>query len=311
MEFVSVFPGQGSQSVGMMDDLAASYPIVKHTFQAASDAIETDLWALVVNGPAEQLNQTHNTQPIMLAASYSIWQILQQATSRSPQMMAGHSFGEVSALCCAQAIDFPQAVVLAHKRGQIMQQAVPQGIGAMAAILGLDDQRLIELCVQVSTDSNLVEAVNFNAPGQVVIAGHSQAVDELMNIAKQAGAKRALKLPVSVPAHSTLMRQAADKFAAVLADMDFTLPAIPVLQNTTLTSAQSAEAVVRGLTEQLYSPVPWVATIKTMQASLNCIIEIGPGKVLTGLHKRIDKTLTAMCIYDNASLESALTLIEE
>ncbi len=311
MEFVSVFPGQGSQSVGMMDDLAASYPVVKHTFQAASDAIEADLWAMVVNGPAEQLNQTHYTQPVMLAASFSIWEILQQATSKLPQMMAGHSFGEVSALCCANAIDYQDAVVLAHKRGQIMQQAVPQGVGAMAAILGMDDQVLTDLCARVSTDTQRVEAVNFNAPGQVVVAGHAEAVAELIDSAKQAGAKRALKLPVSVPAHSTLMRQAADKFAQVLADMAFALPSIPVLQNTTLACAQSTDAVVCGLTEQLYSPVPWVKTIETMQASVNCIIEIGPGKVLTGLHKRIDKTLTSMCIFDNASLETALTVIEE
>ncbi len=311
MEFVTVFPGQGSQSVGMMDDLAASYPVVKQTFQAASDAIETDLWEMVVNGPAQQLNQTYHTQPVMLAASYSIWQILQQSTSKLPQMMAGHSFGEVSALCCAQAIDYQDAVVLAHKRGQIMQQAVPQGVGAMAAILGLDDDCLTELCAQLSSDTEVVEAVNFNAPGQVVVAGHTHTVDKLIDCAKQAGAKRALKLPVSVPAHSSLMRHAADKFAEILAEMTFALPAIPVLQNTTLESAQSADAVVSGLTEQLYSPVPWVKTIQTMQATLNCIIEIGPGRVLTGLHKRIDKTLTSMCIFDNASLESALTAIEE
>lgn len=311
MQFISVFPGQGSQSVGMMDDLAASFPDVEQTFEAASEIIQTDLWKLVVAGPAEQLNQTHYTQPIMLAASYAIWKILQHSTSQRPQMMAGHSFGEISALCCGQAINFDEAISLAHQRGQIMQQAVPEGIGAMAAILGMEDGSLIELCAQVSTDTHSVEAVNFNAPGQIVVAGHSEAVDTLMQAAKQAGAKRALKLPVSVPAHSSLMRQAAENFAAVLAEVNIAQPTIPVLHNSTCAVAQTTEAIVDALTEQLYSPVPWVKTIQTMRSSANCIIEIGPGKVLTGLHKRIDKTLTSLCIFDNASLEAALNVLEE
>jgi len=311
MEFACVFPGQGSQSVGMVSDFAESFSLVKEYFQEASEVIEIDLWQIVQAGPAELLNQTQNTQPIMLAASYAIWNIWNLSTSKSAAVMAGHSFGEVSALTCAQALSFSQAVKLAHIRGQFMQEAVPEGVGAMAAILGMEDSVLEQLCAQVSAGEFSVEAVNYNAPGQVVVAGHAQAVIQLIELAKENGAKRALKLPVSVPAHSSLMRTAAEKFAIALDDVDFNLPSIPVLQNTTMTSPSSIEDMTMALQAQLHSPVPWVNTIHTINAQAECIIEMGPGKVLTGLNKRIDKTIKSVCVFDNASLEQAIKIIEE
>ncbi len=311
MEFACVFPGQGSQSVGMVSDFAESFSLVKEYFQEASEVIEIDLWQIVQAGPAELLNQTQNTQPIMLAASYAIWNIWNLSTSKSATVMAGHSFGEVSALTCAQALSFSQAVKLAHIRGQFMQEAVPEGVGAMAAILGMEDSVLEQLCAQVSAGEFSVEAVNYNAPGQVVVAGHAQAIIQLIELAKENGAKRALKLPVSVPAHSSLMRTAAEKFAIALDDVDFNLPSIPVLQNTTMTSPSSIEDMTMALQAQLHSPVPWVNTIHTINAQAECIIEMGPGKVLTGLNKRIDKTIKSVCVFDNASLEQAIKIIEE
>jgi len=311
MEFACVFPGQGSQSVGMVSDFAESFSLVKEYFQEASEVIEIDLWQIVQAGPAELLNQTQNTQPIMLAASYAIWNIWNLSTSKSAAVMAGHSFGEVSALTCAQALSFSQAVKLAHIRGQFMQEAVPEGVGAMAAILGMEDSVLEQLCAQVSAGEFSVEAVNYNAPGQVVVAGHAQAVIQLIELAKENGAKRALKLPVSVPAHSSLMRTAAEKFAIALDDVDFNLPSIPVLQNTTMTSPSSIEDMTMALQAQLHSPVPWVNTIHTINAQAECIIEMGPGKVLTGLNKRINKTIKSVCVFDNASLEQAIKIIEE
>lgn len=311
MEFACVFPGQGSQSVGMVNDLAESFPVVKECYQEASEAIESDLWQLVQAGPAELLNQTQNTQPVMLAASYAIWNIWQQSVSSSPSVFAGHSFGEVSALTCAQAISFPQAIKLAHTRGQLMQAAVPEGVGTMAAILGLEDAALEQLCDQVSTADSSVEAVNYNAPGQVVVAGHTQAVAELIALAKDNGAKRALPLPVSVPAHSSLMQAAAEKFAEALTQYEFSLPCVPVLQNTTISSPDSVQAITDGLQAQLHSPVPWVKTILAIQSQADFIIEMGPGKVLTGLNKRIDKTIKSVCVFDNASLEQAIKTIEE
>lgn len=312
MKFAFVFPGQGSQSVGMVKDLAESFSIVKESYQEASDAISVDLWKLVQEGPAEDLNQTQNTQPVMLVASYAISRIWAKSTSAIPAVMAGHSFGEVSAFTCANSMKFTDACILARQRGELMQNAVPAGTGAMAAILGLDDQVLDELCKTVTGDDAVVEAVNYNAPGQVVVAGHSAAVDKLIEQAKEEGAKRALKLPVSVPAHSSLMQPAAEQFALALAKIDIHLPNVPIIQNATLSSPDSVDDIRSALQAQLYSPVKWVDTIKAMQTmEVTCVIEIGPGKVLTGLNKRIDKSLTSLCINDNPSLESALTSIEE
>ena len=312
MKYASVFPGQGSQSVGMVKDLAESFSVIKECYQEASDAIKVDLWKLVQEGPAEELNQTQNTQPAMLAASYAISRIWSDSTSSKPEVMAGHSFGEVSALTCAESISFSDACVLARRRGEIMQNAVPVGTGAMAAILGLEDQALNDLCSTVSSEGAVVEAVNYNAPGQVVVAGHTAAVDKLIDAAKEQGAKRAMKLPVSVPAHSSLMQTAAEEFAQVLVATDMHTPNCSVIQNATLVSPSTVEDVRSALQAQLYSPVKWVDTIKLVQASdVNCVIEMGPGKVLSGLHKRIDKSLTSHCVFDNASLEKALKSIEE
>lgn len=311
MKFAFIYPGQGSQSIGMLNDLAASYPLVKETYERAADAIKCDLWKMVSTGPAEELNQTINTQPVMLCASYASWQIWCQLTDQRPDILAGHSFGEISALTCASSFNFEDAVMLSRKRGELMQSAVADGVGAMAAILGLEDAVLEELCQQVSAPGKLVEAVNYNAPGQVVVAGHSNAIDELLVVAKDKGAKRAIKLPVSVPAHSSLMQPAAEQFAQVLADISMNLPVISVIQNASLAVPASVEDLKKALKTQLHSPVQWVQTIKTMQTDdMQCLLELGPGKVLTGLNKRIDKSIASAGIFDNASLEAALKMIE-
>ncbi|MEM8844202.1 MAG: ACP S-malonyltransferase [Pseudomonadota bacterium] len=312
MELAFVFPGQGSQSVGMVSDLAGSFPIVKECYEEASDAIKIDLWKMVHEGPAEELNQTSNTQPAMLAASYSIWSIWTSSVSMSVKVMAGHSFGEVSAFTCAEALSFKDAVKLARIRGELMQNAVPEGSGAMAAVLGLDDDVINQLCRSVSSNDLSVEAVNFNSPGQVVVAGHTSAVEELIDKAKAEGAKRALKLPVSVPAHSSLMKHAAEKFAQALDDVAFSFPQTEVLQNALLHSPDDVSALKEGLQMQLYSPVQWVKTIELIkQQGAQYLIELGPGRVLTGLNKRIDKSLTSLCVFDNKSLETAVNAIEE
>jgi len=312
MKFAFIFPGQGSQSVGMVNELAESFSIVKECYQEASDAINVDLWKLVQEGPAEELNQTQNTQPVMLAASYAISRIWAESTSHVPVVAAGHSFGEVSAFTYANSMKFSDACVLARRRGELMQNAVPAGTGAMAAILGLDDQALDELCQSISASDAVVEAVNYNAPGQVVVAGHTSAVEKLIDTAKEQGAKRALKLPVSVPAHSSLMKPAAEQFASALADIPMQMPEIAIIQNATLSSPNTDGDIRAALKAQLYSPVKWVDTMQSIKAmDVNCVIEMGPGKVLSGLQKRIDKTLAAYCISDNQSLENTLKSIEE
>ena len=312
MEFAFVFPGQGSQAVGMVAALAESYPVVKQTFEEASDAISLDLWKLVTAGPEDQLNQTSNTQPAMLSASYATWQIWNSVTDVKPKVMAGHSFGEISALTCGGAISFVDAVKIARKRGELMQNAVPAGTGAMAAVLGLQDEQLNELCRAISAEDKVVEAVNYNAPGQVVVAGHVAGVDQLIEEAKQNGAKRALKLPVSVPAHSSLMQPASELFAQVIAKVDMNVPQPGVIQNATLEMAENPTQIKAALQAQLHSPVQWVQTIHNMRdQGIGLLLEIGPGKVLTGLHKRIDKSVKSVCICDNASLETAIKAIEE
>ena len=289
MKFAFVFPGQGSQSVGMVKEFAESFSVVKECYQEAPEAIKVDLWKLVQEGPAEELNQTQNTQPAMLAASYAISKIWNESTSHMPDLMAGHSFGEVSAFTCANSMKFSDASLLAKRRGELMQNAVPAGTGAMAAILGLADDALDELCQSTSNDDAVVEAVNYNAPGQVVVAGHASAIDSLIDAAKQQGAKRALKLPVSVPAHSSLMKPASDQFATALAEVDMQMPSVPIIQNATLSSPGTIEDLRTALQAQLYSPVKWVDTIQLLKdQDVTCIIEMGPGKVLTGFHKRID-----------------------
>lgn len=288
-----VFPGQGSQSVGMLADVAAIYPVVTETFAEASVVLGYDLWQLVQQGPVEQLNETHRTQPALLTASVALFRILQQAGVPAPDYFAGHSLGEYSALVCAGVLNFADAVALVAARGEYMQQAVPTGVGGMAAIIGLTDDQVVAACAEVAADE-VVAAVNFNSPGQVVIAGHSAAVARASEACKARGAKRALPLPVSVPSHCALMQPAAEQLAARLAQLTLQAPTIPVINNVDVAAEQQPDAIRDALVRQLYSPVRWTETVTWLAAQgVTEVIEIGPGKVLTGLNKRIVDGLQA------------------
>lgn len=300
------FPGQGSQSVGMLDALAYAFPLVRETFEEASEALERDLWSLITEGPKEALDQTENTQPAMLAAGIAVWRVWLAQGGAAPILMAGHSLGEYAALVAAGSLSLAEGVRLAAARARFMQAAVPVGQGAMAALLGLDDGQVIALCAEQAQGA-VLEAVNFNAPGQVVIAGESSAVTRATAAAKAAGAKRALVLPVSVPSHCALMRPAADQLAQRLADFDLHLPQVPVLHNVDVAAAGSLALLRARLCEQLYRPVRWVETVQAMGAAgVRIVIESGPGKVLTGLNKRIDKTITTLPVFDPETLAAAL-----
>ena len=301
-----VFPGQGSQSVGMCNALADVFPVVKETFAEASDALGFDLWTLVSNGPDSELNKTENTQPAMLTAGVATWRVWQQQGGAIPAMMAGHSLGEYSALVCADALNLTDAVTLVADRGRYMQAAVAEGEGAMAAILGLDDDAVRQACTDAA-QGDVVEAVNFNAPGQVVIAGRSAAVQRATELAKSAGAKRAVLLPVSVPSHCALMMPAAEKLATRLADINILTPSIPVINNVDVASADNTDAIKDALVRQLHNPVRWVETIQSMASQgVNNLIECGPGKVLVGLNKRIARDMTALPVIDSETLNAAL-----
>jgi [acyl-carrier-protein] S-malonyltransferase len=301
-----VFPGQGSQSVGMLAELAASSPQVAETFELASDALGYDLWALVQNGPEEELNQTDRTQPAMLAAGVAVWRVWQARDGAQPAIMAGHSLGEYTALVCAGALEFSDAVALVAERGRCMQNAVPAGTGAMAAILGLEDATVATVCAGAAGDE-IVSPVNFNSPGQVVIAGHAGAVERAVVAAKDAGAKRAVTLPVSVPSHCALMEPAAEQFAARLAASTVSPPAVPVIQNVDAQAHSDPAAIRENLRRQLYNPVQWVRSVQAMRTQgITRIIEAGPGKVLAGLIRRIDKGIDCHAVLDPASLDAAL-----
>ncbi|HFD79422.1 MAG TPA: [acyl-carrier-protein] S-malonyltransferase [Gammaproteobacteria bacterium] len=307
--FAMVFPGQGSQSVGMLADLAAHYPQVRDTFAEASSVLGYDLWDRVANGPAELLNQTSCTQPAMLAAGVATWRCWQSRSDAVPRLMAGHSLGEYSALVCAGALAFADAVALVEKRGRFMQEAVPEGTGAMAAILGLEDERVQELCEQAAGDE-VLSAVNFNSPGQVVIAGHAAAVERGIALAKEAGARRALPLPVSVPSHCILMKPAAEALAAELAAIEIHTPSIEVLHNVDVAVHADAAGIREALAAQLYRPVRWVETVRAIHAAgIPLVLEAGPGKVLAGLNKRIDKTMVAVPLQNAADIDQALAAI--
>jgi [acyl-carrier-protein] S-malonyltransferase len=309
MSFAIVFPGQGSQSVGMLADLAATFPQVRDTFEEASDAIGTDLWTLSQKGPAEDLNRTENTQPAMLSAGIAVWRVWQEQGGAQPAMLAGHSLGEYSALVAAGVLAFADAVRLVRERGRLMQAAVPAGEGAMAAILGLDDDQVRALCAEAA-QGEVAEAVNFNSPGQVVIAGHAAAIARAVEAAKAAGAKRALLLDVSVPSHCALMQEAAAALREYIDGIEFAAPQIPVLHNVSVASADNPDAIREVLAQQLYSPVRWVETVRAMaEQGVDTLIEAGPGKVLTGLCKRIDKQIAALPVYDGATLDKALEKI--
>lgn len=303
-----VFPGQGAQSIGMLNALAQVYPTVRETFAEASDCLSFDLWSLVTDGPESELNRTENTQPVMLAAGVSVWRAWRAAGGGAPVIMAGHSFGEYTALVCAGAVDFREAVVLVRERGRLMQAAVQEHEGAMAAVLGLDDAQVVDVCAQAAEDL-IVAPVNFNAPGQVVIAGDSAAVLRAMSLATELGARRVLRLAVSVPAHCSLMIPAAEALAPRLAEAQLRSPGIPVLHNVDVRHHDDAGTIRVMLARQLYSPVRWVETIRSfVTRGVSGVLEFGPGKVLTGLNKRIDKSLQCACIYDPQSLEQALAL---
>ena len=304
-----VFPGQGSQKVGMLADVAAAYPLVRETFAEASDALGYDMWALIQTGPQDELNLTEKTQPILLTSSVALWRVWQQRNGTKPSLLAGHSLGEFSALVCAGAIAFSDAVELVRARGQFMQTAVPVGEGAMAAVLGMDDDQLVQICRDASAQGGVVEAVNFNAPGQVVIAGTVAAVDKAIELCKAAGSKRALPLPVSAPFHTSLMRPAGDKLRAAMADLKFSSPSIPVVHNVNAKPESDPEKIKAILFEQIFSPVQWSDCVAYMtQHGITAAVECGPGKVLGGLIKRIDKTVNCLSIEDSAGLEAALSV---
>ncbi|MBG3131391.1 MULTISPECIES: ACP S-malonyltransferase [Proteus] len=305
-DFAMVFPGQGSQSVGMLAELAEQYPIVTETFAQASDVLGYSLWDLVQNGPEEELNKTWKTQPALLAASVAIWRVWQEKQGKMPQMMAGHSLGEYSALVCAGVIDFAAAIKLVELRGQLMQEAVPAGTGAMYAIIGLDNDAIAKACEEAA-QGQVVSPVNFNSPGQVVIAGNKEAVERAGVLCKEAGAKRALPLAVSVPSHCALMKPAADKLAVALQEIEFKQPEIQVVNNVDVIAQTDANAIRDALVRQLYNPVRWTETVELIaEKGITQLLEIGPGKVLTGLTKRISKEMNAAAVNDIASLDVAL-----
>lgn len=302
-----VFPGQGSQAVGMLADLADNETVIS-TFKEASDALGYDLWDLVQNDKDGKLNQTNFTQPALLTASVAIWRAWQAKNGATPSVLAGHSLGEYSALVCASVLSLGAAVKLVENRGLYMQEAVPAGVGAMYAIIGLADDAIISACEQAAEDE-VVSAVNFNSPGQVVIAGNKAAVERAGALCKEAGAKRALPLPVSVPSHCALMQSAADKLAADLEQIEFSTPQIPVINNVDVAIVNDAKDIKDALIRQLYSPVRWTETIaKIGDMPVDTLVEAGPGKVLQGLIKRINKQLNCVSVNSADTLNLALEL---
>ena len=304
-----VFPGQGSQKIGMLADLAAENALVEETFAQASAVLGYDCWQLVQQGEQEDINLTERTQPILLTASVAIWRLWQHLGGPTPGALAGHSLGEWSALVCAGAVDFADAVNIVRARGAFMQQAVPVGVGAMAAIMGIDDDIVVDACRQAA-QQQIVAAVNFNAPGQVVIAGHADAVARAVAICKKACAKRAVELPVSAPFHTSLMRPAADNLAELIEQTNFSAPQIPVIHNVHAQAEDKPQAIKSLMLEQIYKPVLWVDCVNGLAArGAEILIECGPGRVLNGLSKRIDRNLTSLATDDVASLENALSSV--
>ena len=301
-----VFPGQGSQSVGMLAQLAATYPVVKATFAEASAVLGFDLWHLVANGPDTELNKTQNTQPAMLAAGVAVWRVWCEQSSVRPAFMAGHSLGEYTALVCSGAMAFTDAIRLVAERGRLMQEAVPAGVGAMAAIIGLDDQQVVEGCAEAA-NGQIVAAANYNAPGQVVIAGETAAVERAMEILKAKGAKRALPLPVSVPSHCLLMQTAAEQLDQVLQTLEVQKPEVTLIHNADVQSHPQADALRLALKQQLFMPVRLVECVSAMQAQgVTQFVECGPGKVLLGLNKRIAADASHASLFDNDSLNAVV-----
>lgn len=304
-----VFPGQGSQKIGMLAELAVEFPIVQNTFAEASEVLGYDLWALVQTGAQEDINLTERTQPLLLTASVAVYRAWQEKNGAQPALMAGHSLGEWSALVCAGVVAFKDAVKLVQQRGKFMQEAVPAGQGAMAAIIGLDDTLIIEACKKAE-QGEVVSAVNFNSPGQVVIAGTAAAVERASALCKEAGAKRALPLPVSAPFHTELMRPAAERLAEQIAATNFFAPKVPVVHNVTADVENDPEKIKALMIEQVFSPVRWVECVHTLSANgVSLTLECGPGKVLSGLNKRINAELNTISVEKPEELNAALALV--
>lgn len=300
-----VFPGQGSQSVGMLADLAAAHGDVRATFDEASQGAGVDLWALSQQGPEDQLNRTENTQPALLAASVAVWRVWQKQGGAQPTQLSGHSLGEYSALVCAGALSLHDAAALVAERGRLMQAAVPTGVGAMAAILGGDDEQIAAVCAEVA-QGQIVAPANFNSPGQLVIAGHAEAVDRALAKLAELGIRKAVKLAVSVPSHSALMREAADKLGERMTSITWQLPTIPVVQNAEARSYTSLDDIRGALQRQLYLPVRWTECVQALvSGGATRIAECGPGKVLAGLIKRIDKSVETRAIGTPGDLDAA------
>ena len=306
MSTAFIFPGQGSQSIGMMNALAESSKNIQDTFTEASSVLGYDLWELVTDGPAEKLNSTEYTQPAMLTAGVATWRTWLEAGGTSPDLMAGHSLGEYTALVCAGAMNFTDAVALVSDRARFMQQAVPEGEGAMAAILGLDDDDVRKLCQENAADE-VLQAVNYNAPGQVVVAGSASAVGRLVDNAKAAGAKRALQLPVSVPSHCALMQPASVRMSERLKEVTISQAQVPVIHNVNVQTAADEEEVRQLLARQISEPVRWVETINSMnEKGVTQLVECGPGKVLCGLSKRINRDISCIPLITKYSITTAL-----
>ncbi len=309
MSIAFFFPGQGSQSLNMMSGFN-DMDIVKQTFEQASSALDQDLWALMNGDDAASLNETVNTQPLMLTAGVAVWRVYQQLNGQAPSVVAGHSLGEYTALVAAESLDFTDAVKLVRLRAQLMQNAVPQGQGAMAAILGLDDQIVRQVCVEAEQELTgaVAEAVNYNSPGQIVIAGSTEAISRACELAKIAGAKRALLLPVSVPSHCRLMKPAAEQLSQALVNVKVNAPQITVLHNVDVSAHHDANSIKNALVQQLYSPVRWTETIETLvKEGITDYAECGPGKVLAGLAKRIDKNTICAALTSLESVENFIT----
>jgi len=305
MKYAIIFPGQGSQSLGMLSDLSSNFSIVKDIFSEASDALDLDLWKLVQEDE-DALNLTKNTQPAMLAAGYATYKVLSNEVDLSPVCMAGHSLGEYTALVAAKSLNYFEAVKLVRKRAELMQSAVPSGTGAMAAILGLEDEKVIEICTQ-SKILGVVEAVNFNSPGQVVIAGEKDAVNNACEVMKNVGAKRTLVLPVSVPSHCSLMNNAAQEFSYSVNAVYCKMGEANVLHNVDASYADDVNEIKLKLVEQLCKPVLWTSSVQKMKESgVEKLIELGPGKVLAGLTRRIDKSLSSLAVIDTAAVQSTI-----
>ncbi|OGT36211.1 MAG: [acyl-carrier-protein] S-malonyltransferase [Gammaproteobacteria bacterium RIFCSPHIGHO2_12_FULL_37_14] len=308
-----VFPGQGSQTVGMLADMAGDFKEIKETFDIAADVLHYDLWRLIQEGPADELDKTIHTQPALLAASYALWRVIQNKYSLCPHFLAGHSLGEYSALVCANALDFSDAIQLVAARGQYMQEAMTPDTGAMAAIIGLEDQVVAQICRQaINQPDEVLSPANYNSVGQIVIAGHRSAVLRALVISKEQGAKIAKLIPVSVPSHCELMKPASDRLRKLLMNVKLNQPSIPVLSNVDVKYYSHGESIRDGLARQLFMPVRWVETIQLfIQQGVTTVIECGAGKILTGLNKRIDQNLQCLSTVDLANLQMVLSMVSK